>query len=532
MSKRRIAIYDTTLRDGAQAEGVSFSSIGKLLLARRLDQFGVDYIEGGFPGSNPKDMAFFEAVRNETFQHAKIAAFGSTRRVKTRVQDDPIVQGLLLAHTPVVTIYGKSWKLHVRDVLRTTPAENLAMIADTVAFLKEHGKEVIFDAEHFFDGYGHDPDYAMQVLAAAQGAGADMLVLCDTNGGCLPAEIRAITETVIRAFGGMVGVHTHNDGGLATANALEGVLAGARHVQGTMNGFGERTGNADLCTIMANLSLKMGFDCLLPDSLKRLVEVSEFVYEMANLRPWNKAPFVGASAFAHKAGMHVDGIRKNPLSFEHIPPESVGNRRRILMSELAGSSNVLLKAIEMGFKLDRGSPEVRQILSELERMEKDGYTFETADASFRLLIQKVLKAHQPFFDLQAYRVTVEKRNTGEPCISEATVKVRVGDHFTHTVGEGDGPVDALNNALRKALEPFFPRIAKVILTDYNVRILDPSQATAAKTRVLIESSDGSRNWGTIGVSDNIIEASSEALVDSMEYTLFMDEADADAAATS
>lgn len=528
----RVVIYDTTLRDGAQGEGVDFSSVAKLRVARMLDEFGVDYIEGGFAASNPKDMAFFKEIRKTPMKQARIAAFGSTRRAGRTAAEDAGTQALLDAGTDTTTIFGKSWLLHVHDVLHTTDAENLAMIADTVRLLKSQAREVIYDAEHFFDGYKDHADYALATLKAAREAGADALVLCDTNGGCLPAEIRAITETVIRAFGGMVGVHTHNDGGLATANALEGVLAGARHVQGTMNGFGERTGNADLCTIMANLSLKMGFDCLLPDSLKRLVEVSEFVYEMANLRPWNKAPFVGASAFAHKAGMHVDGIRKNPLSFEHIPPESVGNRRRILMSELAGSSNVLLKAIEMGFKLDRGSPEVRQILSELERMEKDGYTFETADASFRLLIQKVLKSHQPFFDLQAYRVMVEKRNPGEPCISEATVKVRVGDQFTHTVGEGDGPVDALNNALRKALEPFFPRIAKVILTDYNVRILDPSQATAAKTRVLIESSDGSRNWGTIGVSDNIIEASSEALVDSMEYTLFMDEAEADAAATS
>lgn len=519
----RVAVYDTTLRDGAQGEGVDFSSVAKIRVAKILDDFGVDYIEGGFAASNPKDMAFFKEIRQAKLKKARIAAFGSTRRAGRPASEDSGTRALLDAETQTTTIFGKSWLLHVHDVLHTTAEENLAMIGDTVAFLKAQGREVIYDAEHFFDGYKNNAEYARATLKAAFQAGADALVLCETNGGALPPEVRAITKAIVDEFGGVVGIHTHNDGGLATANSLESVRAGARQVQGTINGFGERTGNADLCSILPNLALKMGFDCLRPGSIKRLVEVSAFVYEMANLRPWNKAPFVGASAFAHKAGMHVDGIRKNPRSFEHLDPALVGNQRRILMSELSGSSNVLLKAIEMGFHLDRGSPEVREILEALERMEKDGYTFETAEASFQLLIQKVLKKHQPFFDLQAYRVIVEKRAAGEPCISEATVKLQVGKHSTHTVGEGDGPVDALNNALRKALEPFFPKISRVTLTDYNVRILDPSQATAAKTRVLIESSDGSRNWGTIGVSDNIIEASSEALVDSMEYRLFMDE---------
>lgn len=525
-AKEKIVVYDTTLRDGAQGEGVDFSAAARLRIAHALDDFGIDYIEGGFAASNPADMAFFKDIKREPLKRARITAFGSTRRAGRVTAEDAGTTALLEADTPTVTIFGKSWLLHVRDVLHTTPEENLAMISETVCWLKEQGREVIYDAEHFYDGYKDNAEYAGATLKAARQAGADAIVLCDTNGGSLPGEIRAITTKIVSEHGGMVGIHSHNDSGLATANALEGVLAGARQVQGTINGFGERTGNADLCAILPNLALKMGFACLLPESLQHLVEVSNFVYEMANLRPWNKSPFVGASAFAHKAGMHVDGVRKNPGSFEHIEPAAVGNQRRILMSELAGSSNILLKAIEMGFKLDRGSPEVRRILAELEKMESAGYTFEAAEASFHLLIQKVLKEHKPFFDLQGYRVIVEKRESGEPCVSEATVKLKVGDRFTHTVGEGDGPVDALNQALRKALEPFFPQISRVVLTDYNVRILDPNQATAAKTRVLIESSNGTRNWGTIGVSDNIIEASSEALVDSIEYTLFMDEGQA------
>jgi len=523
MSKRRIAIYDTTLRDGAQAEGVSFSSVGKLLLARKLDAFGVDYIEGGFPGSNPKDMAFFEAVRKEEFQHAKIAAFGSTRRVKTAVKADPIVQGLLVADTPVVTIYGKSWKLHVKDVLRTTPAENLAMVGDTVAFLKDHGKEVIFDAEHFFDGYGDDPDYAMQVLDAAARAGADALVLCDTNGGCLPHEIFAVTQSVTAAVKPVVGIHTHNDGGTGVANALEGVRAGASHVQGTMNGYGERCGNANLTTIMPALKLKLGLDCIDARKLRNLRALSLFVDDLVNLRPDTRAPYVGHSAFSHKGGAHVNAVEKNPETFEHVRPEQVGNERHILVSELSGGSSILLKAQEV-YGEGASKAESAAILKELKALEHKGYAFESADASFRILVQKVLKKHKPFFELEGFRVVVEKRGRDEPCISEATVKVRVQDRVEHTVAEGDGPVNALDTALRKALSPIYPVIADVQLVDFRVRILDPQEATAATTRVQIESGDGRQTWGTVGVSENIIEASWEALVDSVEYKLFVEEA--------
>jgi len=522
MKKKQVAIYDTTLRDGSQAEGVSFSSVGKLLLAHRLDQFGVDYIEGGFPGSNPKDMAFFEAAERETFQHARIAAFGSTRRVKTRVQDDPIVQGLLRARTPVVTIYGKSWKLHVKDVLRTTPAENLAMVSDTVAFLKEHGKEVIFDAEHFFDGYKHDPEYALQVLAAAEQAGADVLVLCDTNGGCLPHEVFTITGTVQAAVKSAIGIHPHNDAGCGVANALEAVRAGAGQVQGTMNGYGERCGNANLTTIMPALQLKLGVNCIHPSKLRHLRDLSLFVDDLVNLRSDVRAPFVGHAAFSHKGGAHVNAVQKNPETFEHIHPEAVGNERHVLVSEVSGGSSILMKAQEMGGGTAT-KEETAAILKELKNLEHKGYTFEAADASFKILVQKVLKKHKPFFELEGFRVVVEKRGSEEPCISEATVKVRVKDTVAHTVAEGDGPVNALDGALRKAISPFFPEIAKVQLADFRVRILDPQEATAATTQVQIESTDGKKTWGTVGVSENIIEASWLALLDSVEYKLFMQE---------
>ncbi len=522
---KKIAIYDTTLRDGMQGEGISFSSAGKLRVAERLDAFGVDYIEGGFAASNPKDMAFFRDVKKIQLKHARIAAFGSTRRAHIPTGEDPGVLALMEADTPVVTFFGKSWKLHVRDVLRTTPEENIAMIADTVRYFKEQGKEVIYDAEHFFDGYKDDAAYAVATLRAAAEAGADMLVPCDTNGGTMPFEIHAIVQELCKGFKTAIGIHPHNDCELGVANALEAVRAGAVHVQGTMNGFGERCGNANLVSIIPNLMLKMGYDALSdgPDSLKQLKDVSSFVNELANQRPWQKAPFVGASAFAHKAGMHVDGVRKNPDSFEHIRPEAVGNARRILISELSGASNVFLKAVEMNLNFDKSSPEVKEILRELERLEKEGYEFEAAEASFKLLIQKVLKAHRPFFALDGFRVTVEKTGAGQPCQSEATVKVSVNGEAEHVVAEGDGPVNALDFALRKALTRFYPQIADVFLTDYRVRILDPEEHTAAKTRVLIESSDGKDTWSTVGVSENIIEASWEALMDSVEYKMFLEE---------
>lgn len=524
MTARRIEIYDTTLRDGAQGEGISFSSAGKIKVARRLDEFGVDYIEGGYAASNPKDMEFFHAIKKEKLKHAKIAAFGSTRRANVDVAHDEGTKALLQADTPVCTIFGKSWRLHVHEVLRTTEDENRAMIADTVRYLKQHGREVIYDAEHFFDGYKDSREHALSTLRAAREAGADRLVLCDTNGGTLPSFIAQATKDVIAEFGDCVGIHTHNDAELGVANSLESVVAGARHVQGTINGFGERVGNANLSSVIPNLALKLGFAVLQPHSLKQLREVSLLVNELANQRPSNKQPFVGASAFAHKAGMHVDGVRKIASSFEHIDPTLVGNERRILVSELSGTSNVFLKVVEMGLNLEKNAPEVKEILHELERMEKRGYEFEAAEGSFKLLIQKVLKRHKPFFQLEGFRVIVGKHKHDETTVSEATVKLKVQGETTLTVGEGDGPVDALNAALRSALAKFYPAIEAVQLVDYNVRILDPQEATAAKTRVLIESTDGHQTWATVGVSTNLIEASWEALVDSVEYKLFLDEA--------
>ena len=520
---KRIQIYDTTLRDGAQGEGVSFSSRGKIRLAKRLDDFGIDYIEGGYAASNPKDMAFFHDMAKEDLKNAKVCAFGSTRRAHTPVAEDTGTKALLDADTPATTIFGKSWRLHVQDVLRTSEEENRAMITDTVRYLKQNGREVIYDAEHFFDGYKDSPEHALGTLKAAAQGGADILVLCDTNGGRLPHEIFGITREVAKSFAQPIGIHAHDDSGCGAANSLEAVRAGAVHVQGTINGYGERCGNADLVTIIPNLILKMERKCLTLDGLRQLRDVSRMVHELANRRRNRKAPFVGDSAFAHKAGMHVDGVRKNPASFEHVDPGAIGNERRILISELSGSSNIFLKAVEMGHKLDKTSPEVREILQKLESMEKEGYEFEAADASFQLLIQKVLKAHKPFFELDGFRVIVEKRGPDEPCLSEATIKVSVDDQSAHFVGEGDGPVDALDHALRSALKGFFPGIEEGLLTDFRVRILDPEEATAAKTRVLIESSDGKRSWSTVGVSGNIIEASLEALLDSVEYKLLTEE---------
>ena len=518
---KKIRVYDTTLRDGVQGEGGSFSGIGKVRLAKRLDEFGVDYIEGGYAASNPKDMEFFREIKKETLNHAKIAAFGSTRRAHKKVEEDPGMQALLEADTEVVTIFGKSWDLHVHEVLRVAPEENLAMIRESVAYLKKNGKEVIYDAEHFYDGYNANPEYAMASLLAAEEAGADRVVLCDTNGGCLPHEVFLITEAVMRRLHVPLGVHTHNDAGMAEANSLEAVRAGASQVQGTINGFGERTGNANLCTILPCLMLKM--NCETAVKLDELRKVSLYTYELSDVRPNKKDPFVGESAFAHKAGMHVNGVQKNPASFEHTDPAKVGNKRRVLVSELSGASNVFLKAVEMGMTFRKNDPELQNILHEMERLEKDGYEYEAAEASFKLMIQKVLKQHKPFFNLEGFRVIVEKRNMNEPCISEATVKLSVNGEEELTAGEGHGPVDALNQAMRRALNRFYPGIGDVYLTDFRVRILDPEEATAAKTRVLIESSDGVNNWGTVGVSENLIEASWEALVDSVEYKLLLEE---------
>lgn len=520
---KKIRIYDTTLRDGMQAEGVSLSCAGKVRLALELDAFGIDYIEGGFAASNPKDMEFFRAIKKHSLKHAKIAAFGSTRRTNVPVGEDHGTKQLIAAGTQVATIFGKSWRLHVTDVLRTSAQENLAMIKDTCRCLKEHGREVIYDAEHFFDGYKDNPEFARRTLQAAVAGGADALVLCDTRGGSLPHEIFDITAAVARAFPVGIGIHCHNDGEMAVANSIAAVRAGATQVQGTINGFGERCGNANLCSILPCLQLKLGAGCAPGANLQELTKLSRFVDTLLNVAHDRRRPYVGLSAFAHKAGMHVNAVEKNPASFEHIPPAQVGNERRILISELAGGSNILLKAIQLGVAMRRSSPQVKEVLRRLEQLEKKGYEFEAADASFKILIQKMLKRHRSFFELLGFRVVVEKRGKNEPCRSEAIIKVKIGDEIEHRVAEGDGPVNALDNALRQALKKFYPVIAKVALTDYHVRIIDPEEATAAKTRVIIEASDGVDTWGTVGVSENIIEASWEALVDSVEYKLFKDE---------
>jgi len=520
-TKKKILLYDTTLRDGSQAEGVSFSLPDKLRIAEKLDQIGIQYIEGGWPGSNPKDMAFFTDIRKCHLAHSRVVAFGSTRRARRKVEKDENVIALLAAGTPTIAIFGKSWLLHVHDVLRVSPETNLNMIRETVGYLKSRGKELIYDAEHFFDAYKDDAGYAMATLQAAADGGADILALCDTNGGCLPEEITAMTEEVGRRFSIPLGIHAHNDGGLAVANSLAAVRAGVVLVQGTINGYGERTGNANLCTIIPNLILKMQIPCLRRNQLKKLEKVSRFVDEMANIPPNPRAPFVGASSFAHKGGMHVDAVRKNHLSFEHIDPTLVGNRRRILVSELSGKSNVILKAIEFGLDLKRETPETKNILDELKRLGEEGYEFEGADASFKILIQKAMGKHKDFFELEGFRVIVEKRRN-DPPISEATIKIKVGGVSELSAGEGDGPVNALDNALRKVLLRFYPRIKDVHLADFKVRDLDAAAGTAAKVRVLIQTQDGDDIWGTVGVSDNIIEASWQALVDSVDYKLLKD----------
>ena len=521
---KKVIVYDTTLRDGAQGEGISFSLPAKIRVARCLDEFGIDYIEGGFAASNPKDMAFFAEMRKVKLKHAKLAAFGSTRRARLTAAQDPGLAAILQTGAPVATIFGKSWLLHVEQVLKTTPAENLAMIGDSVRFLKKRGREVIYDAEHFFDGYRDNPDYARQTLAAAAAAGADALVLCDTNGGRLPSEVAAITAAVRAEFpDALVGIHTHNDGEMAVANTLAAVEQGAAMVQGTINGYGERTGNANLCSIIPGLALKLNRRLSCGARLRDLRRVSLVVDEIADQFPLKSRPYVGESAFAHKAGMHVDAVSKVSRSFEHIDPAAVGNERRILMSELSGASNVRLKTGEMGLVFQKDSPAVKDILQRLEHLEKSGYQFESAEASFKLLVQKVLKKHVPFFELLGFSVVVQKDDAESKATTVATIKIKVKGQTELTAGEGDGPVDALNNALRKVLRRFYPAIDSVVLQDYHVRILNPETATQATTRVLIESSDGDARWGTVGVSENIIEASWEALVDSVEYKLFLDE---------
>ena len=512
-------IYDTTLRDGTQGSGVSFSVQDKIRVAERLDAFGVHYIEGGWPGSNPKDVAFFEAAAKLSWRHAKIAAFGSTRRGGVNVADDPQVQTLLAANTPVVTIVGKSWRLHVTEILNVTPAENLAMITDTVLHLKAQGREVFYDAEHFFDGYHDDAAHALATIQAAAAAGADVVVLCDTNGGTLPGEIVAVFAAAQQHLGpnAQIGIHTHNDCGLGVANALSAVGAGAVQVQGTINGYGERTGNCNLTTLLPCLQAKMHL-AIVPD-LSLLTELSRFIDELANLPPDPRAPFVGSSAFSHKGGLHAHAVQKIARSYEHITPATVGNRQHILVSELSGQSNVLSRAKAHGIELGKGSAEVGAILKEVKRLENDGFEFEAAEASFDLLVRRQLGLYEPLFHLLEYHCSFRRDGAGHYQTCEATVKLRVNGVAEYTVAAGDGPVNALDAALRKALRPFYPEIDRISLTDYKVRIVDGHRATAAKTRVLITSTDGSETWGTVGVSDNIIEASWQALVEALEFKL-------------
>ena len=516
--KTKVEIYDTTLRDGTQGEGINFSVADKLRIAERLDAFGVHYIEGGWPGSNPKDIEFFAQAAKRKWKNAQIAAFGSTRRKNVAVEEDSQVQLLIDAETPVVTIFGKTWLLHVKEVIRTTPKENLAMIGDTVKFLKEHGKTVIYDAEHAFDGYKDDPEYALATWQAAEKAGADWVVLCDTNGGCLSSEVAEITRVAINNLGCKVGIHTHNDIELGVANALASVAVGAGQVQGTINGFGERTGNCNLTSVIPTLHFKMERKCVPARSLAKLTELSQFVDEIANQRHNHRQPWVGASTFAHKGGMHVNAVQKVAHSFEHIDPAKVGNNRRVLISDLAGRSNIVMKAQELGLKLANDTPELKTILARIKELEHEGYEYEAAEASLVILIRGILE-HNPelLFTVDSYHVSM--RGNGSKGVCEANVKVRVGDKVAHTVAEGDGPVNALDGALRLALSQHFKQLSKVKLTDFKVRIIESSTGTAAKTRVLIESSDGKEEWSTVGVSENIIEASLKALVDSLEYAL-------------
>ena len=522
MSNSNVIIYDTTLRDGSQAEGVSFTVSAKLRLAQKFDQFGIDYIEGGWPGSNPRDMAFFEKAVDLELDHSKIAAFGSTRRASASVEDDPQIKLLLDAATPVVTIFGKSWLLHVADVLRTTPEENLSMIEDSVRFLKEQGKEVIYDAEHFYDGYANDPDYALSTLEAAQRGGADFLVLCETNGGKLVTPFSKATAEVVERFPDTpIGVHCHNDAGVGVAVSLAGVEAGATMVQGTMNGYGERNGNANLTTIIPNLEIKMDLRTNSGSHLAKLRDLSLFVDDATNLRPDIRAPYVGTASFAHKGGVHADAASKSNRSYEHVDPSIVGNRTRVLVSDMSGRSSVMMKAKEMGMQVDGRSPEMKTFLEELKRLEFQGYEFESADASFDLLLRRFLRGQGHAFDVLQYHVGVGRESEGDQSSSEATVKLKVGDEIRHTVADGNGPVSALDHALRKALEKDFPYIGEIRLTDFKVRILESNLGTDAITRVHIESTDGTSTWGTVGVSDNVITASWEALLDSVSYKILL-----------
>lgn len=522
----RVFAYDSTLRDGAQAQGISFSVEDKLKIAQRLDELGISYIEAGNPGSNPKDMEFFQRVADLKLKNSKIIAFGSTRKINIIAEQDRNLQSLLDANTPAVAIFGKSWDYQVTDILRTTLDENLRMIGDTIAFLKQHGKEVVFDAEHFFDGYKANPEYALQTLLAAAEAGATTLCLCDTNGGTFTSEIHAITQKVAQQFKAQpdvqIGIHCHNDSEMAVANSIAAVQAGATQVQGTINGIGERCGNANLCAIIPNLQLKLGLQCIPEAGIGKLTSVARYVSEIANM-PFNeKAAYVGSDAFSHKGGMHIDAVSKDPVSYEHINPEVVGNARHILVSEVAGRSALLARINQVDASLTKDSPETIRILERLKELEHEGYQFETAESSFQLLVRKLLGKHEPFFDLHEYKVNIQEPSANG-INSSVIIKIAVDGQLEVTAAEGDGPVNALDKAVRKALERFYPAISEIKLTDYKVRVLDSDKASAAKVRVLIESRDQHEGWTTIGVSTDIVDASWHALIDSIEYKLVRDQ---------
>lgn len=517
----QVLLFDTTLRDGTQGEGISLSVEDKLKIAQKLDQLGIHYIEGGWPGSNSKDIEFFQRVKELKLNHAKISAFGSTRRKHTRPEDDENLNRILETRVEVASIFGKSWDFHVDKAIQTTLEENLAMIYDSVSYLKSHGLEVIYLAEHFFDGYKNNADYAMETIRKAEAAGADWVVLCDTNGGCLPGEISEIVALVCKELNAPIGIHAHNDCELGVANSLAAVQAGARQVQGTINGFGERCGNANLSSIIPNLQLKLNYDCISSEQLRMLTSVARYVNEMANVHMPVNQPFVGSAAFAHKGGIHVSAILKHPKTYEHIEPELVGNKQRVLVSELSGQSNLIFKAKEMNLNLDldRNRPETREIIQKIKQLEHEGYQFEGADASLELLLREAFdETMEEPFTFESFKILIGK-NSDSPVTSEAIVKLKVAGETVYMAAEGNGPVNALDNALKQALVQFYPEIKHMTLTDYKVRVLDEKDATAAKVRVLIETTDFENTWSTVGVSANVIEASLQALIDSFRYGL-------------
>lgn len=516
---RSLHIYDTTLRDGAQSEDVSFSVEDKLRITLKLDELGVHYIEGGWPGANQRDTDFFKTARKLTLDNAEMVAFGSTHRPRTPVAEDAVVRALLDASTPAVTIFGKSWDFHVKEALKISLDENLDLIYETVRYLKERVNKVFYDAEHFFDGFKANPEYALKTIETARDGGADCLVLCDTNGGTLPGESGTIIDQVIERCDTPFGIHAHNDSECAVANSLAAVERGAVQVQGTINGLGERCGNANLISVIPNLMLKMNYYCIPETNLTMLREVSRFVTELANLSHMKRQPFVGDSAFAHKAGVHVSAIEKNRGTYEHIEPEVVGNYHKVLVSDLSGKSNIIRKAIEFGLKIQPDSPQIMDIVNTVKDLENQGYEFEGAEASFELLMRKKLGQYTRFFDLITFKVTVLKRKEDVEPFCEATVMMTVGGRVEHTAGAGNGPVNALDTALRKALYSVYPELKAVKLIDYKVRVISTGDGTTAKVRVLIESSDNIKKWNTVGVSENIIEASWQALIDSIEYKL-------------